>query len=97
MHFLYSNRTATTYCIAETFGGGKLWRFAMNLPKFYPPIAFFFKAWAGLKFTKVFFAKCDNLVCYSSKFSPTKIFHYTVACAKTKKKTKQTSILKIIY
>jgi len=31
----------------------------------------------GLKFAKVFFAKC-NLVDYSPKFSPAKILHYTV-------------------
>ena len=32
---------------------------------------------AGPKSAKVFFAKC-NLVCNSPKFSPAKIFHYTV-------------------
>ena len=32
---------------------------------------------AGLKFAKVFFAKC-NLACNSPKFSPAKIFRYTV-------------------
>ena len=32
---------------------------------------------AGLKSAKVFFAKC-NLACNSPKFSPAKIFHYTV-------------------
>jgi len=32
---------------------------------------------AGVKFAKVFFAKC-NLVCNSPKFSPAKIFRYTV-------------------
>ena len=30
---------------------------------------------AGVKFAKVFFAKC-TLACNSPKFSPTKIFHY---------------------
>ena len=33
---------------------------------------------AGLKFAKVFFAKY-NLACNSPKFSPAKIFRYTVA------------------
>ena len=32
---------------------------------------------AGLKSAKVFFAKC-NLACNSLKFSPAKIFRYTV-------------------
>ena len=32
---------------------------------------------AGVKFAKVFFAKC-NLACNSPKFSPAKIFRYTV-------------------
>ena len=32
---------------------------------------------AELKFAKVFFAKC-SLACNSPKFSPDKIFHYTV-------------------
>ena len=35
---------------------------------------------AGLKSAKVFFAKC-NIACYSPKFSPAKIFRYTVSCA----------------
>ena len=33
----------------------------------------------GLKFAKAFFAKC-NLACYLPKFSPAKIFCYTVYC-----------------
>ena len=35
------------------------------------------KLGAGLKFAKVFFAKC-NLASYSPKFSPAKILRYTV-------------------
>jgi len=68
------------YRIAENVDGRKLWRiwqFATNSPKkFYPPIAE--KAIeARLKFAKVFFTKC-NLACNSPKFSPAKIFRYTV-------------------
>ena len=37
---------------------------------------------AGLKFAKVFFAKY-NLACNSPKFSPAKIFRYTVICEGT--------------
>ena len=36
------NVISKIYRTAENFGGGKLWqiwRFATNLPKFYPPIA----------------------------------------------------------
>ena len=71
------------YRIAENFGGGKLWqiwRFTTNSPKFYPPIASSIwkkKLEAGLKFAKVFFAKCNSMS-YSQKFSPAKILRYTV-------------------
>jgi len=34
----------------------------------------------GVKFAKVFFAKC-NLACNLPKFSPAKIFRYTVCCS----------------
>ena len=62
-----AKKYSTVYRIAENFGSGKLlriWRFAMNSPKFYPAIACnIWKSYRlGLK-TKVFF---------------TKIFRYTV-------------------
>jgi len=71
-----------TYRIAENFGGRKLWRiwrFTTNLPIFIRQLLAVSekKLKAGLKFAKVFFAKC-NLASYSPKFSPAKILHYTV-------------------
>jgi len=54
------------YRIEGNFGGGKLWRFAMNSPKFYLPIAVATEL-AWLKFT-----------CNSPNFSSAKVSLYMV-------------------